>query len=467
MTALGIGARHAATLRQPWQVRRRGRGVWGWPVALLVLAMPLLLSALWLDLAVRTLVVSTGLIALTGLWWLQAEGLINQNRHPLARLVPTHARTLRLQMLLQGLLVTAAAVALVALVVPRPLFVLWLVLPAVVTIAWVIREPLLWLAFAAGSPFLGGMRSVAEHAAALPWGLQAAAVMLMGLLLSRSVGSGGRLHRWADARQQRWRQHAQALQEGRAAPRGAAGGIGRALQRAAEWPQRHWRGRVLAAGAQAPLVARLELGLGTGGSWALMGCIGLVLAVGLVVVVAAVVMTTGTPLAQVVDAGRYGFSIGLYSLIAGPLNSRLVQLWSRRREQALLVLLPGMPAGGDAALLERQWRRQALIAWALVTAALLALSTLGSPGAPQFVAACGAMCLPLLLLVQAQQRRLRGRVQVAVAALWPLLAAPLAAVAQWQGVPALASLLAGVVAYALLARVLPARPLRLPVGRAG
>lgn len=466
---MNAAARHAAVWRQPWQAERHAGGarLWRLLFVLLVLSTPLVLSALWLDLAVATLVTTTGLMALTGLWWTVADGLLRQNRHPLARLVPGHARTLRLQLLVVGLIVSLAAIALLALVAPRPLLTVWFVLPAVVGIAWVIREPLLWLPFTALSPFLGGMRVVAERADALPWGLQAAALMALGFLLARCVGNGGSLHRWADARQQRWQQAVQALQEGRAAPQGAQGRAGRAVQRAVEWPLRRWRRRVLAGGTQASFADRLELGLGTGGTWAMMGWIGAAIGVITAGVMAVVVATTGTPVQQVVDSARFGLCAGLYSLIAGPLNSRLVQLWSRRREQALLALLPGLPAGGGAQVAEQQWHRQWLAAWAAVTVALLALSTFGGPDVRHYVAACAGLCLPMVRLVQVQQRRLRSRPGVGLATGWPFMAAALAAVAQWQAVPAWASLLLGALAYAALAWAVPTRALQLPVGRAG
>jgi hypothetical protein len=289
--------------------------------------------------------------------------------------------------------------------------------------------------------------------------------MALGFLLARCVGDGGRLHRWADARQQRWLQSAQALQEGRAAPKGAHGQVGRAVQRAVEWPLRRWRSRVLAAGTRASLADRLELGLGTGGTWAMMIWLGIAIWCITSGVLWAVAATSDTPLTQVVDHARFGLCAGLYSLIAGPLNARLVQLWSRRREQALLVLLPGLPAGGDAHLVERQWHRQWLASWATVTVALLALSTLGSPDMLHYVAACAGLCLPMIRVVQVQQRRLRGRAGLSLATLWPFMAAALAAVAQWQMVPIWASLLLGALVYAVLGRAVPSRPLRLPVGR--
>jgi hypothetical protein len=461
---MSLTARHLALMRQPWQARRLDTGwrrPWVGPLVctLGVLAMVLVwpaLSRLWLG--------SLGLVWLAWLWWLLAEGLYAQSRPALARLLPGHVRALQFQLLVHGALVTAAAVAVFTLALGPVRPWLWLVLPVVVLIAWLAREPWLWLPASLLGPWTPLQAWAAEAANASP-GLQLLLLGVAGLLLVASVGNGGTLHRWHAARRARWRRAETAQREGRAIPSTAPSMPLRALLRLFDWPRLVWRSRVLARGAAAPLGARLNLGLGLGGQWAELLWVG-----ALLFITPAVIMfgrwrsASDVDLQEVVDFSRFGVCIGVFSMIASTQHGRLSHLWARRREQALIALLPGVP-NGDFSAVEERWRREYLLSWLLATAAVLPLGAAGSPGSLDYTAFCAAFCLPLVWVAQHQQRRLQGRPRLALLVLAPVLAAMLAWPVQHLGVPAWASLATGALVYAALSRRHDPRRLELPLGR--
>jgi len=239
------------------------------------------------------------------------------------------------------------------------------------------------------------------------------------------------------------------------------------LLRLFDWPRMVWRRRLLARGSAAALGARLNLGLGLCGQWAELIWTGALL----FLVPATIVFGTwrsdpGIDFQRMIDFSLFGVCIGVFSMISSTQHGRLSRLWTRRREQALLALLPGVPVAGFGAV-ESRWRREYLLSWLLATTAVLALGAAGSPGSINYTAFCAAFCLPLAWLTQHQQRRLQSRPKLALLALAPVLAALLAWPAMQWGLPAWASLAAGALIYAALARRQDPRSLRLPLGRAG
>ncbi len=460
---MSAATRHLALLRQPWQARRLDTGwqrawigplVCGLGVLALVLVWPAQ-SHLWLG--------SMGLAWLAWLWWLLAEGLHRQNQPALARLLPSHVGALQVQLLVHAALVTAAAVAVCTLALGPVRPWLWIVLPVVVLMAWLAREPWLWLLPMLFGPWVPLHAWAAEAANAAP-GLKLLALLAAALLLVASVGNGGTLHRWHAARCARWRRAAAAQREGRTIPATALSLPMRALLRLFDWPRLVWRRRVLAHGAAAPLDARLGFGLGLGGQWAELAWTGALLFITPAVIV--VGLWRNDPdidMREIVDFSRFGVCIGVFSMIASTQHGRLSLLWTRRREQALLALLPGVPRG-DLGEIERRWRREYLLSWLLATTAVLCLGAAGSPGSLDYTAFCAAFCLPLAWLAQHLQRRMPGRPRLAPLALAPVLAALLAWPAQQMGLPAWASLAMGVLVYAALSRRHDPRRLKLPLG---
>ncbi|MFN9747574.1 MAG: hypothetical protein ACK57B_18220 [Betaproteobacteria bacterium] len=457
--------RHVALWHQPWQARRADRGwrsPWVGPVVLtlgcagLALAWPAR-AALFLALA--------ALVSLAWHGWLVVDGLMRQNEPVLARLLPGHVATLRVQLLLHlaVLALSAWAVLVLAFGPGRPW--LWLVLPVVVLLAWLPREPVLWLPVALATPPLPLWAWAAEAQQAAP-GLKLLALLACAALVVASVGRGGAWHRAQAARGERRRRAAAAQREGHAAPSATLGLLDRAALRLFDWPRLLWRRRVLARGAAAPLAARLDLGLGIGGQGAELAW-GVVIFGGIsTTLVFNRAWQDERDLAGLAAVAVFGVSIGAYSMIAGTLYGRLGPLWARRREQALLALLPGVPAH-DLRQQERRWRRGYAAAWAVATAGVLAVGATGGPASLDYAAACAALFLPLPWLAQHLQRRLQGPPSVAVLAVAPVLAGLVWPLQQLVGVPAAASLALGAAAWGLLARRHDARPLALPVGRSG
>jgi hypothetical protein len=463
---MSAARRHAALWRKPWQARRAQRG-WRSPwIGPAVLALGCAGLALAWPARAGLFMALAALGALAWHGWLGVDGLMRQNQPALARLLPGQVRALRLQLLLHLGLVTLAAWAVLVLAFGPARPWLWLVLPLVVLLAWLPREPVLWLLVLPANPTLPLWAWAAEAQQGAP-GLKLLALLAAAALVAASVGQGGAWHRAQAARSERWRRAAAAQREGRSRPTATLGLLGRAATRVFDWPRRLWRRRVLARGSAAPLPARLDLGLGLGGQGAELAW-GALLLIGGVTTAALVTHASQSErdLQGLADVARFGVCIGVYSMIGSTLYARLGPLWARRREQALLALLPGVPAH-DLSAQEGRWRRAYLVAWLLATAGVLTLGTLGSPGSLDYGAACAALCLPLPWLAQHLHRRLQGPPAVALLAAAPVLAAGLAWPAQQLGVPAWASLGAGALAWVLLARRRDARPLALPVGRRG
>jgi hypothetical protein len=457
-------ARHLALLRQPWQVRRLGTGwqrTWVGPLVCTLGALALVL--MWPALS-RLWLASLGLVWLAWLWWLLAEGLHRQNLPALARLLPGQVNALRLQLLVHAALVTAVAVAAFTLALGPVRPWLWLVLPVVVMMAWLAREPWLWLLPVIFGPWVPLHAWAADASGAAP-GLKLLALLAAALLLVASVGNGGSLHRWHAASCTRWRRAEAAQREGRGVPSTALSLPLRALLRLFDWPRLVWRRQVLARGTAAPLGARLSLGLGFGGQWAELLWSALLLFITPAFIVSSRWRNSADiDLQEMVDFSRFGVCIGVFSMIVSTQHGRLSRLWTRRREQALLALLPGVPSR-DFSAVEGRWRREYLLSWLVATAAVLALGAAGSPGSLDYTAFCAAFCLPLAWLAQHQQRRLQGRPALAPLALAPVLAAVIAWPVQQLGLPAWASLATGVLVYAALARRHDPRHLELPLGR--
>lgn len=465
---------HLALLRLPWQQRRRQGPAWRGLWVPAGLAVTPLLAGFWLSLPVGHTLAALGLVWLTWLWWMQVDGLVRQNRPALARLLPGQAAALRLSLVLQAGVVVLVATLLLALVADDPLRWAWLVLPCVVGMAWLVREPWLWLVFGIVSPWLGSLRLFTAHMQAQPLVVQALAVAVLAALLALCVGQGGRLHRWVDARHLLGQRILRAAAEGRPTPPIVQGQVGRALLRCFDWPLRLWRDRVLAAGARAPLTARLDLGLDTGGRWVQLLWTGAVVASAVAAVLSWVMSAHGVTAEALLHGGRFGLGIGVYALIASLLQTRLSQLWARRREQALLALLPGVPAAGEVAMLERAWRREWLGVWAGASVVALGLASLGQAGTLTFVALCAGASLPLVWWAQWLQRRLQAAPRVFLLTLVPPAAAALALLLEPHGLPPVVSLGLGAALYAACAwwhgragrRVRQGRLLRWPVDRA-
>lgn len=462
-----------SVLRQPWQARRRGSGLRIAALTLALVLVPIALLSAWLRVGWATWAGLSGLALLIGLWWATVEGLVQQNRPELARLLPGQLRQLRVNLLVHALALGLAACACLALVAGLQLSWVWLVAGTGLLLAWLARSPMLWIPASfvgAGMPWLiPGPLPVARAVAALPWSLQVALAVAMVALLLQLLGDGGAAHRRRYERRQRWAAMTRAQTEGRTVSAAAMGPFWFAVSRCFTWPLAVHRRRLLRRPTPANALQRLDLGLATGGQGAMMAWMMVLIGGGLGLVLALVAhFNPGVTWERLVDASRIGLCAGAFNLLCAPLLGRPAALCSRRGEQALLVLVPGVPTGAALmAQLEARWRLEHVIAWVAVSAPVLALAALGSADTLAFTAAFSACCLPMVWLSQWRHRR--GRAAPLGNALWmmsPSLVIVPALAAMRLELPPWSSLGAGMLVYALLAwRVPKPQRAQLPTGR--
>jgi hypothetical protein len=446
MTAAAFAAVH----RLPWQARRARRTLaWGM-AALLAVAVLLTLRD---GLAPMKAAGVLALVVATGWWWWLVDGLRAQNQPALARLLPGQLTALRLSLLGHALLSGAVAVGGASLLVGPRAEVAARVILGLIASAWLQRQPWLWVPIGLLPVSPWSLRAIVLQVVEAPLPAQAVAGAAAALVLLAVLGGGGRAHRRSAARHQRWKAGEQASKEGRGVPISARWPGVRRLAMPFIWPEHlAWR-RMLAHPHPGNLLRRLDLTLQTGGgtpmlAWLLLLCFG----GALLALAVAQAWRPAIAWDQVVHGGRFGLCMGLFGVLVGAPMGRLGALWGRRREQALLVLLPGPPSGPAlAAALERHWQRDHVALWALGTALVLAIAAQGQPGTPAFVAAFAAACLPLGAWMQGRWRVLRGQPALAIPALTiVVLGFSAAAGARALDVPAAVSLALGLLAYVLL-----------------
>lgn len=361
-----------------WSAGSSSRRVW-----------PLLLAAGWL-LPVALLGyfkgshVATQLGLLIAVVYLQLLGLallinlVRQNHPHAARLVPGHLQHLRACAAVLMLVLAPACGLLAAAALGEPLAwalgagvcllligvsVRW---PEIWWWLWIVPSTAWWWSDGVVWGLLGGVmrRWYAEQ----PLSLAACALLLLPWLLSRVVLAGGTAHRRAQARATEWRRKIGSTRWSVAETPGA-GGVGSAFN----WLYGLWRGFLLARARQQPrsVLARAELALYGSSHWsAHLGGVLLVMALVSLLLVGVLIWTPVT-WEHVVRRGGTGLTIGVMSACFSPLIGLPAALYQSRREQALLMLLPGMPRG--SALNRALARRQM---WHAVGALLVVLGLL-------------------------------------------------------------------------------------------
>ncbi|MET0519052.1 MAG: hypothetical protein ABW005_09480, partial [Burkholderiaceae bacterium] len=153
-------------------------------------------------------------------------------------------------------------------------------------------------------------------------------------------------------------------------------------------------------------MARLELASAGGTHWSVQ--LGSALTILPLVALSLVTssLISGAPLATLLQHGKYGISIGLMSFAVNPVLARQGGLYNSRREQGLLMLLPGVPRGGALnRMLARRHLIQFLLGWLIATVLVLALlgGDVHSPLLGYPVA-----CLPGCLLLLRDWSRMRA-----------------------------------------------------------
>jgi len=378
-----------------------------WRRALVGLLAPLLLLLFLQEgLGLSRYLAPAGMAALLGiaLFIMPLRQLWQQNDPRAARLVPGHLRTLRhASWLAVGTMVAAIALLNAWLRGLSPGGLL-LIAAGVVTLAWLLRRPRLIWALTLLPPLLiallaqllktvPALRPALDAVVAFPAspiGLPLGAALCLWALW-RWVGNGDAAH---------WRDHSARLQARRSAQRGWMPGDGwgdrllAGLGRCFTWPRDWHFQRVLHAGP----VAKLDHLLSRNGHWTVRLWVALLIGGLLGSLLAFSHITSKTPERPIGDS-LVGIWIGALSLAFAADASRVKTLWRRRREQAVLALLPGLSArpGELVRALSARWLRQGLLSWLLVLLLMLAYEPYTSPRFGAAMALALAGCLPLML----------------------------------------------------------------------
>lgn len=350
-------------------------------------------------------------------WWSIASGLMMQN-HPLtARLVPGQVRQLREVALGLFVLISVLSGALMSAFFGDVLAWMPAFAAAMLVFGMALRWPMLWF-------FVWIVPSVAFSmikdttawrmlvAAMVDWHVhqpmtQTAVLMLALCALLWRVfqeGGDGHLRSWEANRRMRQRL---VNGEGGRQPMALTGSLGEAFGRCFNWGQPVWREQLLrsARPTASSVAARAEIAVLRGLHWSALGGLLAIIFTGLVLAGLAVRLWLGDARsAQFLAGALPGVSFGVMCSMIGPAMGIASMQHRTRREQALMLLVPGMPRG-DA--LNRTVGPRLLgnfvIAWGLGVAAMAVLALLVPDGGPADVPIMGvhvaAVTLPFGLLL--------------------------------------------------------------------
>ncbi len=365
-------------LAAPWQQRRNNGSLWGlWFVAFMVFVGPgaLFCWALSLRLGMSdglhwqavdrqvaieqmmSSAVSAGAWAVAALvlagWAVVVSNLLDQNRPVLARLVPRHPARLRVALVVAW----AACVGIVTLVIGSrfgvPLVCVAAAGPVLAVLALSVRWPMMWMLGIVApivmkplldAPWLPALLdAVHAHwvAQSLSITLTLAAASVVALV--GVIQSGSRHHVAADeARRNRVRRFQMRAAGAQPMSGGKRGAVDAWLARPYYAAWKH-----VVARRDGSSFGRLMLGLGPGVHWTMglsvlgSAAVGIAAVFGLVELVGLVY----APAADFGPDALASLSAGLVIGLLAPSLQVQARLHQTRREQSLLVLLPGVPHG--------------------------------------------------------------------------------------------------------------------------
>ena len=458
-------ARWTTVLRAPLQQWRNQGSVWplitvvGVAIACVLLGLTRVPSHARLPLAV------VALATLAACAWLWLAISLQQQNHPhAARLVPGHVQTLRRVFLGSWLLFVAFGAALGALVgyaVPMAAGTAVLLL----VLAWSIRLPFLglviWLASAAVPRWVDGPVAAALLETLMPvWQHQLEAIVVGAALLlwlAAVLSAGALLRAGGSHHAQAYRNRAkrQAAQRsggtGWARGQSEGGTMAGVVRYCASFVFMRWFTRTIERRDRDAL-PRALLGLGPALHWT--GQLGQVLAYGPIAGVLLLVIWQINPATHALSGIWLGLIFAAMSVAVSVALQVRTAVYGTRREQALLILLPGMPRGAVLnARLARRLSLQFVCSWALGVLVCVPLLPPGVAAAGWF-ASFAAACLLLGVRLWSDWSRLRP--PMPMTAIMPLLLVSLlsvcAMIAQaWLTVPAWVGVLAFVAAAGLWA----------------
>ena len=433
MSTPALQAQAALMLRAPWQwLRNDGTGtLFAIGLAAVLLCAASLAALAWVPAPQAGVIVGIlAFILLLGWWGLQFSALMRLDHPHVAHLLPGHGRAVRTAALGLWLLGVVLCIGGVLFVgkglsgvggLPVPLVavtagavLLWLAM----ALRWWWMWAFIWLPF----PVVDGLGlwPLLEPAFGLLRGLWMAQPLLwalvamvgMGAALCSLFGQADAAHARAHARayvgRERLRRIAAAGYLGQKPPLAAYGRWAEVLGSPFQFLADAWLAHVLrGAGPQgASVMARADVVLHGAQHWvrqlAALALVQMLAAIG----IALLMRLLGMDVAEAFERGHVGLSIGLASMAISPLVTSSGALWLSRREQALLMLLPGMPQGQALnRLLARQQMRNFLLLWLASLPLFLAMAWWGS--APQVLGFVGA-ALPVGVLMWRDVSRLRA-----------------------------------------------------------
>lgn len=366
-------------LLAPWQQRRNAGSLWGTGLVVFMIllgpAAVFLVSVLTqmgvdvfgvggvkdpaqLAAEMRHSAATVGMFSLSTLvlaaWALTVYNLMDQNRPVLARLVPAHAPRLRVA-LVAGWAVSVALITLfIGVRFAMPLLTAAIAGPVLALLALSVRWPALWALgmfapviregvrmWPGFQPLVAGLR--------VQWSAQpvAIAVTLAGasvVILVGMIQSGGRHHIASDEAR---RNRVKRFQMRATGAQPVVAGRRSAFDRLMSSAYFAWWRRVLAR-PRSSVSSRLMLGLGPGAHWT--NILTAVLFCGALMALAPIVVYLLSLLSpslfhDFVPLMVLGASVGLVPGLMGNTLQVHARLQQTRREQALLLLLPGVPRG--------------------------------------------------------------------------------------------------------------------------
>ena len=428
-------------LRAPWQWQRNDGRLWAFwlylGLAVLLTGASSVAAWVWMPRAVAWAVVGVlGTCALSAVWGVQFSALLRLDHPHAARFVVGHGRALRaaavgVWLLMVTFVVVIAAVAL-ALDWPgggpaRLLVAALIAGAALLYVAMALRWWTLWWVVWLPFPFidqpavLAALKPAASvalglwHAQPLLWtllALLALASVLVNLFAKADPAHAqahAQAHARAYARRERFRALAMASAAGQKPALAAYGRWGETLSAPFQRMADAWLAHVVrrASPQRRSVMARADVVLLGSQHW--VGQLAGLVLVLLVLLLGLVWLDHAFPgsLAQMLERGHAGLSIGLSTMATATLVSlRGSALWGSRREQALLMLLPGMPQGPA---LNQALARQQIKHYLLICAAALPVFLALAHGAhARPVWGVASSLLPLAVMLWTDVSRLRA-----------------------------------------------------------
>ena len=445
MNASGSAA-HRQILLTPF--RRGGDGsplLWPGLVAMLVLAIaPTALAWHFESVAVaKGFAVGTLAFALEVLWLIELSSVMRQNHPNAARLVPGHAQRLRETLVAVYLVIALASGVAVGLVFGHMLAWTLAAGGVMLFVATTRQRPWLWAIWwvvpasahrwTTSAPWQALRELALSIYATQPLALAVVGLLILPWLASRFVHDGGAGHAETFKRHEQRRRAVKLARTGQTNVRDQ----GRAAQWFAEaflFIYRRWMRHLIATARPTArsVMARAELACGVNAHWATH--LGSMLVFAAIAALMWAIARYGYDVQgwQFMNRGGFGLAIGVTFAAILPAMSVRSALYSTRREQALLMLLPGMPRGG--ALNQRLARRQMLhflASWA--AAALLLRLILDDSNAANVVQGYVACWLPAGLLLWRDWSRLPppSSINAGMTLLGVVLATGVSGVAIW------------------------------------